>query len=123
MFVIVSAHGLAHASSLIVYATMGIAAAAVSLVFTESLLKLRKSFERLTLIPNWAKPGVGGLVTGALAVAAIYWLGTNGVTGGGYGTLGQALSGSLAIRALLVLCAFKLVATGNPEFAFCPSVS
>ena len=111
VFTIPTHYGLTHASSLIVYATMGLAAAAVSLVFTESLLKLRKSFERMTLIPNWAKPGVGGLVTGALAVAAIYWLGTNGVTGGGYGTLGQALSGSLAIRALLILCAFKLVAT------------
>jgi hypothetical protein len=52
----------------------------------------------MRLVPPWAKPGVGGLVTGALAVAAIYWLGVNGVTGGGYGTLSLALSGSLASR-------------------------
>jgi CIC family chloride channel protein len=50
-------------------------------------------------------------VTGCLAVAAIYWLGTNGVTGGGYGTLSDALAGSLALRTLVVLCVFKLVAT------------
>jgi CIC family chloride channel protein len=65
----------------------------------------------MQFIPNWAKPGVGGLLTGSLAVAAIYWLGTNGVTGGGYGTLAEALAGNLAIRVLIVLCILKLIAT------------
>ena len=50
-------------------------------------------------------------MTGILAVAAIHWLGTNGVTGGGYGTLSEALSGNLAIQALLVQCVLKLIAT------------
>ncbi len=111
VFSITTHYGLDHASSLLVYAVMGLAAAAISLLFTESLLSLRKRFERLQFIPNWAKPGVGGLVTGSLAVTAIYWLGTNGVTGGGYGTLAEALAGNLAIRALIVLCIFKLIAT------------
>jgi len=35
----------------------------------------------------------------------------DGVTGGGYSTLSLALAGNLAIRALLVLCVFKLIAT------------
>src|ERR1051325_11480194 len=35
----------------------------------------------------------------------------DGVTGGGYSTLSLALSGSIAIRALIVLCILKLVAT------------
>ena len=111
VFTISKHYGLEHFSSLIFYAVLGVAAAIISLVFTDSLLTLRKRFQRMKLLPAWARPGVGGLVTGALAVAAIYWLGTNGVTGGGYGTLSLALSGSLAFRALLVLCAFKLVAT------------
>ena len=38
-------------------------------------------------------------MTGVLAVMAIYWLGTNGVTGGGYGTLSLALSGGLAVSS------------------------
>ena len=111
VFTISRHYGLEHFSSLLFYAVLGVAAAIISLVFTDSLLILRKKFQRMMLLPPWARPGIGGLVTGVLAVAAIYWLGTNGVTGGGYGTLSLALSGSLAFRALLVLCAFKLVAT------------
>ena len=111
VFTISKHYGLEHFSSLLFYAVLGVAAAVISLVFTDSLLILRKRFQRMKLLPAWARPGVGGLVTGGLAVAAIYWLGTNGVTGGGYGTLSLALSGSLAFRALLVLCVFKLIAT------------
>src|SRR5215831_9611495 len=111
VFKITKHYGLEHISSLLTYAFMGLAAALVSLAFTESLLWLRKRFERMKGLPDWAKPGVGGLVTGCLAVSAIYWLGTNGVTGGGYGTLTEALSGNLALKALVVLCVFKLVAT------------
>ena len=103
--------GLSHASSLLVYAALGIAAAAVSLAFTESLLRLRKDFKRLSLIPAWTQPAVGGFVTGLLAAVALFWLHMDGVTGGGYSTLSLALSGSIAIRALIVLCVFKLVAT------------
>lgn len=125
----VTAHvGLSHASSLLVYAGLGVASAAVSLIFTESLLKLRKGFKNLVLIPPWAHPAVGGLITGLLAAAALLWLQRDGVTGGGYATLSLALSGSIAIRALIVLCAFKLIATvfsyasGGAGGIFAPSL-
>src|ERR1051326_216008 len=111
VFTITTHVGLSHASSLLVYAALGIAAAAVSLAFTESLLRRRRDFQRLSIIPSWARPAVGGLVTGLLAAAALYWLQLDGVTGGGYSTLSLALSGSIAIRALIVLCIFKLIAT------------
>jgi len=81
------------------------------LVFTESLLRLRKRFQQLILIPAWMRPGVGGLVTGVLAVVALGWLNKQGITGGGYNTLSEALSGSIAIRALMALCVLKLLAT------------
>ncbi len=111
VFTISRHYGLEHFSSLLFYALLGVAAAVISVVFTESLLSLRKSFQWLKFIPAWAKPGAGGLVTGGLAALAIHWLGTNGITGAGYGTLSMALSGGLAFRALVVLCIFKLVAT------------
>src|SRR5689334_3917941 len=76
VFTITQHYGLDHASSLLSYAALGVAAAIVSLAFTESLLWLRKRFELLKVLPDWSKPGVGGLVTGCLAAAAIYWLGT-----------------------------------------------
>ncbi len=103
--------GLEHASSLSIYAALGVAAALISLTFTSLLLGLRSSFKRVTLMPLWSQPAIGGLVTGLLAVTALGWLKTGGVTGGGYATLSQALSGSLALKTLLVLCVLKLVAT------------
>ena len=111
VFGITTHAGLKHASSLLIYAALGVAAAAVSLAFTESLLRLRHDFQRLSFIPAWTRPAIGGLVTGLLAAAALYWLQMDGVTSGGYSTLSLALSGSIAIRALIVLCIFKLIAT------------
>ncbi|HJQ32365.1 MAG TPA: chloride channel protein, partial [Pyrinomonadaceae bacterium] len=128
VFDVPAGYGLHHTSSLVLYALLGLAAAPVSLAFTESLLGLRRRFRELKLIPVWARPGVGGLVTGALAVAALAWLKTGGVTGGGYDTLSEALSGRLAVKVMLVLCAFKLAATvfsyssGGAGGIFAPSL-
>lgn len=83
-----------HIESLLLYPVLGVAGVGVSLLFTESLLGLRKHFQRLSFLPVWARPGIGGLVTGALAVVALLWLQTGGVTGGGYDTLSRALGGS-----------------------------
>ena len=111
VFTITRNYGLAHASSLLSYAALGVAAAAVSLIFTESLLSLRNRFQHMTVLPAWLRPAIGGLMTGILALLALRFFQSEGVTGGGYATLSEALSGSIAIRTLLVLCAFKLVAT------------
>ena len=111
VFTIAQNYGLDHASSLISYAALGVAASAASLIFTDSLLGLRKRFKRMAWIPQWIQPGIGGLVTGILAAIALGYLRSDGITGGGYSTLSEALSGSIAIRVLLVLCIFKLVAT------------
>jgi CIC family chloride channel protein len=57
------------------------------------------------------RPAVGGLVTGGLAVLALAVLRSDGITGGGYGALSNALAGSLALKTLAVLCLLKLIAT------------
>ncbi|MFO0585504.1 MAG: chloride channel protein [Anaeromyxobacter sp.] len=103
--------GLDHASSLVLYALLGVAAAAVSIIFTDGLLGLRSWFRGLRRVPAWAQPGVGGLVTGVLGAAVLAGLGVTGVNGGGYETLGLALEGKLALGALLALCGAKLAAT------------
>ncbi|MEO8217144.1 MAG: chloride channel protein [Acidobacteriota bacterium] len=104
-------YSLQHPTSLILYALLGVVAAFVSMLFTDSLLILRDRFKRLNAIPGWMHPAIGGLTTGALAVVALRWLNVDGVTGGGYRTLSTALSGNLAVKALLLLCIMKLVAT------------
>ena len=111
VFDVAQTYSLDHASSLAVYALLGISAAFVSVVFTDSLLYLRLRFRHLRALPSWAHPAVGGLVTGTLAVVLLYGFGTTGVTGGGYATLGRALAGQVGFRALVVLCVAKLIAT------------
>jgi chloride channel protein, CIC family len=104
-------YGLNDARSLVLYAAMGVAAAGVSVLFTDMLLGIRQRCKELTKVPLWAQPAVGGLVTGALAALVLEFLGTKGVTGGGYATLGQALLGKLPVFTLLALVFAKLVAT------------
>lgn len=121
-------YGLDHASSLPLYLMLGLSAAVVSVAFTDSLLWLRAWFRGLRKLPSWMHPGVGGLVTGVLAVLVLHFLGTEGVNGGGYQTLGLALAGKLGLRALVVLCAVKLAATvfsyssGGAGGIFAPSL-
>jgi chloride channel protein, CIC family len=128
MFAVPQSYGLQDTTSLVFYALLGIAAAIVSVVFTDALLKARGYFKYRSKLPAWARPAIGGLVTGALAVVVMAWLRTRGVTGGGYETLAQALSGGLPIKLLLVLCAAKIVATvlsygsGGAGGIFAPSL-
>lgn len=128
VFDVPTGYGLRHASSLLLYAGLGVAGAIVSLVFTESLLKVRGWFGRQRLLPAWTQPAVGGLVTGLLVVVALLWLKAGGVNGGGYDTLSAALAGKLAVEVMLVLCLMKVAATvfsygsGGAGGLFAPSL-
>ena len=120
-------YGLHHLSSLAVYCALGLAAGVVSVAFRDALLFTRARFRRSSL-PEWLRPGVGGLATGALAVAALLLLRARGVTGGGYETLVSALGGQLSLHVMLALCALKIVATvmsygsGGAGGIFAPSL-
>ncbi len=128
VFEIPQGYGLDHASSIIVYAALGVAAALVSVTFTESLLRLRKRFAASTRVPGWARPAIGGLVTGVLAVGVMLLVRVGGITGGGYEGLAGALSGKFTVQVLLLLGAAKLVATvfsyasGGAGGIFAPSL-
>lgn len=122
------AYGLDHPSSLVFFALLGIAGGFVSVAFTEGLLKLRAAFRKFEKLPRWSHPAVGGLVTGVLAVVVMKFLGTTGVTGGGYETLSKALAGQLAFKVLVALGAVKFIATvssyssGGAGGIFAPSL-
>lgn len=121
-------YALEHVSSLLLYALLGLAAALVSVLFTDLLLGMRGRFNASRILPQWSRPAVGGLVTGLLAWGAYAWVGAHGVTGGGYETLAEALTGSLPLKIVLVLLVFKLVATvfsyssGGAGGIFAPSL-
>jgi CIC family chloride channel protein len=128
MFDLPQGYGLEHASSLLLYAVLGLVSAGLSIAFSESLLALRLRFRTLARIPVWGRPAIGGLVTGLLAVAALGLLKTGGITGGGYATLDDALWGRLSVKVLVPLCAMKLVSTvfsyasGGAGGIFAPSL-
>jgi len=111
VFTIPLGYGLDHASSLLLYAVMGVVAALVSVAFTESLLKLRARFNRSKTLPVWFRPAIGGAVTGVLGVSVMLLVHVGGITGGGYEGLAGALSGKFTVQVLLVLGAAKLVST------------
>ncbi len=111
VFTVPGNYGLHHASSLFFYGLLGIAASFVSIAFTDSLLYLRNKFQNLKAVPIWMRPSIGGAITGILAVLALLWFKTAGITGGGYDTLSEGLSGKLAVHVMLALCVMKLIAT------------
>jgi CIC family chloride channel protein len=108
------AYTLGNASSLLWYSLLGILAALVSVAFTDSLLWLRAQFKRLTALPKWVHPALGGLATGCLATVALALFHLNGIAGDPYKTLTLALTGSmgmLPVMAMAVFCVVKLLAT------------
>ena len=111
VFEIQKAQSMGPASSLIWYAVLGVSAAVVSVGFTDSLIRLRDGFKRLTVVPKWMHPMIGGALTGSLAVLGLLWLKHDGINGAGYRTLSLALAGSLPVKILLGLCLLKFAAT------------
>jgi len=88
------------------------AAAGVGVV----VMRAATTFEALlkaACIPNWLRPGIGGLVLAA--IGCLY----PQVLGSGHGTLDATLNGNVAIQILLVLLLAKALAsaisaTGSP---------
>jgi CIC family chloride channel protein len=111
VFNVPSSYALEHASSLLVYALLGAAAAIASHIFYSALLKLRGRGRSATAMTSAFLPTLGGFVTGGLAVGIGLSLGTQGILGDGYATLSAALVGRVSLQVMLVLLLGKLIAT------------
>jgi chloride channel protein, CIC family len=110
IFTLATVAGFDDARAVPLYALLGLLAGVVGVGFSRSLLGLRLRFASLPA-PAWAKPALGGLVTGGCALAGLALLGSPGIAGGGYPQLSLALNGALPLSVLLGLGALKLVAT------------
>ena len=105
-----------------VYAVLGVAGGVVSAIFAKLLLGIRARFLRLPQNTAWVQPLAGGLLVGAMG-----WF-VPQVLGVGYGFVGDALNGDMAVRLMLVLLVLKLIAvtvsygTGNAGGIFGPSL-
>jgi len=107
------AYTLTNSSSLVWYALLGLLAALVSVAFTDSLLWLRAWFKRLTAVPRWVHPAIGGLGVGCLAALTLGLFHLNGIAGDPYKTLTLALTGSMGTLPVLAMAAFCVVKTGR----------
>lgn len=101
-------------SSWRIYALVPLAAAAASLVgvaFQRASLGLRARARRLTAVPPWLRPALGGLIAWGLGVGVFAATGKLGVFGLGYHDLSTALGAGLPFRVAAVLLLAKFIAT------------
>ncbi|HEV2379869.1 MAG TPA: chloride channel protein [Terriglobia bacterium] len=111
-----------HSLSFAVYAVLGVVGGVVSVAFTKLLLGMREGFLRMPARTRWFQPVAGGLLTGLLG-----WF-VPQVLGVGYGYVGDALNGRMALQLMALLVLLKLVASatsyasGNAGGIFGPSL-
>jgi len=115
-------------SSLVWYALLGLLAAGLSILFTDSLLGARAWFRSLRHVPRWLQPALGAAATGALAVIGLWFFHLGGIAGDPYKTLTMAFTGTLPLAAMIALCLLKMAGTvtsyssGGAGGIFAPSL-
>ena len=113
---------LIHPLELIVYAVLGVVGGLVSVAFTKLLLGMRKRFLQFSERTVWFQPVAGGLLVGLMG-----WF-VPQVLGVGYGYVGDALNGRMALKVMALLVMLKLFgastsyASGNAGGIFGPSL-
>jgi chloride channel protein, CIC family len=93
-----------HNVELLIYLVLGVLAGLVAIAFTRAVYFTDTCFRRLPL-PEWVKPGLGGLALGVLAVASPYVLGV------GYESINLSLAGKFALATAAFLLLMKFLAT------------
>lgn len=95
-----------HPIGLFFYALLGVACAAIGILYIHMFYGLRNSFSKLA-IPRHIKPAIGGLMLGIMAFFIPESLGV------GYGLIQQAINQELALTAglMLLLIFAKIMAT------------
>ncbi|MCD6249015.1 MAG: chloride channel protein [candidate division Zixibacteria bacterium] len=117
----IPSYSLVSAWEIPLYAVMGVALGAFSVLFTRVLDVTEDFFDNLK-VANWTKPAIGGLLLGVIAVFYPQ------VLADGYKTIKLTLYGEMGAVLLIVLFMMKLAATsltlgsGNSGGIFAPSL-
>jgi CIC family chloride channel protein len=94
------------AFELIWFVLLALIAGVLAVGFIKLLYGSEDFFDlRLTIVPEWAKPAIGGALVGAIG---LFYPEAMGV---GYQTIEGALNGGIAAQTLMILLGFKLIAT------------
>jgi chloride channel protein, CIC family len=126
------------------YALLAIFVALSAIVFLKVMALVKRASARLP-VPDWARPGFGGLALGLVAVPLLMLLGARyvlpdgqgiGVLGGGYGAAQVAITGAswlpegwqgiellVALAAIKILAASLTIGTGGSAGDFAPSLA
>jgi chloride channel protein, CIC family len=113
---------LVHPIEFAIYGLLGIVGGLVSVAFTKLLVGMRGWFQRLPEKTRWFQPVAGGLAVGLMG----WWVPQ--VLGVGYGYVGDALNGRMALELMLILVVLKLLAVttsyaaGNAGGIFGPAL-
>jgi chloride channel protein, CIC family len=105
-----------------VYAILGVLGGLMSVAFTKLLLWMRGRFLRLPRKTVWFQPLAGGLLVGAMG-----WF-VPQILGVGYGHVGSALNGGMALKLMVLLLVLKFFAvttsyaSGNAGGIFGPAL-
>ena len=115
-------HRLVHPVEFAVYAVLGVVGGLVSVAFTKLLLRTRERFLGFPKKTVWFQPMAGGLLVGLMGLFVPQVLGV------GYGYVGEALNGRMALQLMALLVVLKLLAvtmsygSGNAGGIFGPSL-
>jgi chloride channel protein, CIC family len=115
-------HRLVHPVEFAVYAVLGVVGGLVSVAFTKLLLRTRERFLGFPKKTVWFQPVAGGLLVGLMGLFVPQVLGV------GYGYVGEALNGRMALQLMALLVVLKLLAvttsygSGNAGGIFGPSL-
>lgn len=113
---------LVHASEFLIYAVLGVAGGLISALFSKLLLSMRAAFLKFPKKTLPFQPVAGGLLVGLLGLLVPQVLGV------GYGYVGQALNGHMALNLMFLLVFLKLIAvtmsyaSGNAGGIFGPAL-
>lgn len=119
---IVHAYGMVSPFELLFYLTLGILAGVFSVIYINTLYKFEDFFDSITVIPEYVKPVIGGLVVGFIG---LYFPQVFGV---GYEHIESVLANQFPWYLVLSLLLFKLLATclsigsGGSGGVFAPSL-
>jgi CIC family chloride channel protein len=114
-----------HAQHLPLYALLAVSVSVLASVFLSTLRQVQTASRKLR-VPEWSKPGLGGLALGVFAVPIVVAIGPHlgqsgqglGILGGGYGAAQLAISGAQwfplgwrGAELLAVLAVVKILST------------
>lgn len=114
-------HVLRPERELLFFALFGLICGGISIVFVRSLSLCHRGISKFS-IPLWLKPALGGLAVGLIGLFLPQ------VMGEGYEWISHVIAQPTGIVLLLLLLAFKILATGitlgsgNPGGSFAPAV-